>query len=354
MFTRVETFLRKYARHALSAGLLFGLAWDALTIYRADDFFGNTSIAAYLLITAVTVILLAVYGRRNDEQALFFPLLVLQFCFGNLASALLVLFFKSGTLAGSALFLIPLGVLLVANELLHEQYMRTHVHIVVWYFFALTYAVFAVPIVVSAFGDVPVFMGIALALVSVGTLLFILWYIARERVVQEVWRISASIAVVTAMFVGLYSINAIPPVPLLSTHMGVYHSVVKNQDGNYDVTFEKPAWYASWMQDTSSVFSYTSGSQLYCFSSIYAPNGITTPIYHRIELQQADGSWNTVLYLPFDISGGRRLGYRGYSATVQVRPGNWRCSAETQRGALIARFSFRVVEAVPGLVSNTL
>jgi hypothetical protein len=268
--------------------------------------------------------------------------------------SVLVLFFKSGTLAGSFLFLLPLGVLLIVNELLHEQYMRTHVHIVVWYFFALTYAIFAVPIAVNAFGDAPAFTGVALALASVGILLATLAYIGRERVAREIPRIGISIATVTVLFVGLYSINAIPPVPLLSTHMGVYHSVVKNQDGNYAVMFEKPAWYASWFADTSSVFSYTTGDALYCFSAIYAPTGISAPIYHRIEMQQPDGSWNTVLYLPFDISGGRQLGYRGYSTTTQVRPGNWRCSAETQRGALIARFSFRVVEGVPQLASGTL
>lgn len=346
--------LRKYGRHALSAGLLFGLVWDAITINRADQAFENITMLGYLLLTAGVIVGLAMYARKSEEQEYFFPLLVLQFAFGNLASALLVLFFKSGTVAGSFLFLLPLAGLLVANELLHAHYARVHVHVVVWYVFALVYAIVAIPVLTRSFGDVSVVAGVLVALVAVGALLWVVFLVARERIAQEVLRIVRSVGVVTVLFAVLYVARVIPPVPLLATHIGVYHSVERTQAGDYAVSYEQAPWYSAWLYDTSTVFSYASGAPLYCFSSVYAPLGITTPIYHRIETKDADGTWRTVVHVPFDISGGRDLGYRGYSTTSQVQEGQWRCSVETAQGALIARFSFAVVTAAPELGDDVL
>lgn len=355
MFARAEDLLKRYGRHALSAGLLFGLVWDALTINRADQFFENITMLGYLLLTAGVIVGLAVYARNTDEeQDYFFPLLVLQFAFGNLASALLVLFFKSGTLAGSFLFLIPFAGLLIANELLRSQYARAHVHVVVWYVCTLAYAIFAIPVLTRSFGDASVIAGMLTALFAVCILLWILFSVARARIAQEVPRIMRTIGIVTLLFVVLYVARVIPPVPLLATHIGVYHSVVRTSNGAYAVTYEEPSWYSAFLYDTRTMFSHTAGAPLYCFSSVYAPLGITTPIYHHIETQDSSGTWRTVAYVPFDISGGRDLGFRGYSTTSQVQEGKWRCSVETAQGALIGRFSFTVIADIPELVDDVL
>lgn len=348
----LKAFLERHARHVLSLGLLFGLLWDTLTINRADNFFENITIVGYLTLTALTIVLLAWHARHDETRDHFFPLLVLQFAFGNLASALLVLFIKSGTLAGGFFFLIPFGALLIANEFLHRQYLRTHVHVVVWYFFVLTYAIFAVPVVMRSFGNESVAIGILVALASVAVLLTVLVFISRVRVVQHVPRIVASVGIVTALFVALYTMRAIPPVPLSATHIGVYHSVEKKND-TYDVTFEKSPWY-TWWHDTSTTFSYEEGARLYCFTAIYAPQGISTRVFHRFEYKNRDGSWETILRIPFVISGGREHGFRGYSFTAQGRVGEWRCSAETERGTLIARFNFTVIPQTPVLQESVL
>lgn len=355
MYLSIQSLFTKYARHALSLGLVFGLAWDALTINRPDTLFENVTMIGYLLLTAGVIVGLAVYTRSENDSAPFFPLVVLQFAFGNLVSALLVLFFKSGTLAGSFLFLLPFCGLLVANEFLHAQYMRVHVHVVVWYVCALVYAIFAIPIVTRSFGDASVLAGACVAILAVSALLITLFFVARARIAQEVPRIVRTICIVTFLFGSLYIARAIPPVPLLATHIGVYHSINRLHTGEYSVSYELPAWYSTWWYDTSRTFSYTPGTPLYCFSSIYAPIGITTPIYHRIESKQQDGQWHTVVHVPFDISGGRTLGFRGYSMTEQVTPGQWRCSVETARGAIIAQFPFFIVESNnPDIIFDTL
>lgn len=348
----LKPILERHARHALSVGLLFGLIWDTLTINRADNFFENITILGYLSLTALTIVLLAWHARNDETKDHFFPLLVLQFAFGNLASALLVLFIKSGTLAGGFLFLIPFGALLIANEFLHRQYLRTHVHVVVWYFFALTYAIFAVPVVTRSFGDQSVIVGVLVALVAVSVLVVALLGIARARVAEEIPRVLVSVGIVTGLFALLYSMHAIPPVPLSATHIGVYHSIEKIED-TYQVTFEKTLWY-TWWHDTSTTFSYEEGARLYCFTAIYAPQGISTRVFHRFEYKNADGSWETILRIPFVISGGREHGFRGYSFTAQGRIGEWRCSAETERGTLIARFNFSVVPQKAILVESVL
>ena len=107
--------------------------------------------------------------------------------------------------------------------------------------------------------------------------------------------------------------------------------------------YEQPPWYKFW-RETDSTFHYKPGASAYCFTSVYAPADIDTPIDHKwSHYNERTSEWDTVARVTFPISGGREDGYRGFSATAALSPGQWRCDVETQGGALIGRTSFTAV-----------
>lgn len=109
------------------------------------------------------------------------------------------------------------------------------------------------------------------------------------------------------------------------------------------------------LRDTSSTFTQVAGSPVYCFSSVFAPRTLETDIRHRWEKYNSETEeWDTVARIPFPIRGGRDSGYRGYTQTFQVTTGVWRCSVETNRGSLLGRTEFTVVEGAPRLTTDTL
>ena len=155
---------------------------------------------------------------------------------------------------------------------------------------------------------------------------------------------------------GLYFANIIPPVPLSLKAIGMYHSVLHYSAGGYLVMYEPAPWYEFW-QDTNSTFHYTAGQSAYCFSSVFAPADLTTPIFHRWEhYNESTGQWDTVFRISYPIEGGRSDGYHGYSATAGLTPGQWRCNVETSSGLLIGRVSFNAGPAstAPSLSTATL
>jgi hypothetical protein len=160
---------------------------------------------------------------------------------------------------------------------------------------------------------------------------------------------------VFTLFNILYFLNIVPPVPLSLKSIGVYHTLVRNPSGNYTATYEPSPWFIFW-RDTSNVYRVSNAGTAVCFSSVFAPTGLSAPIYHQWEKYNDDkGRWETVSKISFPINGGRDAGYRGYSDLV-VTPGRWRCDVETQSGALIGRISFTVrsSDSPPASSSRTL
>lgn len=346
----LQTWALAHERALATAGLFLGFIWDNLTASRPDQIFTNVSLISYFLFAAVCIVLI----NRRGTQSTIGPVptvAILQFAFGNLSSALLVLYGHSGTFLGSGLFLTALLGFLVANEFLRSRYVRTHIQIATWAMLFLSYAVIFVPVFLGVIGDWVFLLSVAVGAAAVALLIVTIWRGA--GIVMKSYVPGAIIWVVAifSVFVVGYFTNAIPPVPLSATHLGVYHDIERTTVGDYQVTYETAPWWQFW-NDTNTTFSYTPGAPVYCFSAVFAPTGLTAPIFHRWE-KRVNGEWETRVYLSFPINGGRDAGYRGYSLTYRIDPGEWRCSVETERGALIGRFTFDVVPGTPVLVEGT-
>jgi hypothetical protein len=357
---RVVRFWRRWEHHIGVGGILAGFIFDLFLAKRPDSVVDNLLLVSYLFIAAATIILLNVRTRRQMEQENpaepLVLLLVLQFCFGGLASNLLVLYGHSGTLAGSTLFILLLVGLVFGNEFLRSRYAQLRFNIVVYYVLLFTYLIIAVPtFIVHAIGTW-VFLCSAAVSLGIIALFLALVYAAVLRGAsrqQQLYEVSMLVTLAGALIVGFYFLNIIPPVPLSLQRVGIYHSLSRDALGNYSGTYEQAPWYVFW-RDTSSTFSFSQGQAAYCFSAIYAPADLETPVVHQWDYYDpAQEKWITESRSSFTIVGGRSGGYRGYSVETQLQPGQWRCEIETQGGALIGSISFDVVEASTTPVFNT-
>jgi hypothetical protein len=335
-------FAERYERHIGVGALLFGFVFDTLTLGRPDQLFGNVILTTYLLISAGCILYLTLVARRTEVPPIL-ALILLQFCFGNLAGGLLVLYGQSGTFEGSLLFFIVLGAFILGNEMLRQRYARLNFNISAWFFLLLAYLALVVPILIGRLGTLVFLFSGLLSVAIVAGLLFLLYKLSPPSFEGMKRKLALYLGSVFVAYNALYFLNIIPPVPLSLQAIGIYHSVTRS-GGEYLVEYEKPRWY-EFFRSTHRTYSYLPGKPAYCFSAVFAPSGLSTPISHRWErYDEGAGKWQTSTLLSFSINGGRDNGYRGYSQKYGLSPGKWRCSVETARGALIGRTTFKVIE----------
>jgi hypothetical protein len=358
----VQRIWEKYDRHLAVGALVFGFILDTITLNRPDQLLDNAILLTYLTISGSVIFYMtmrASRGRTQGNLTIFLPLL-LQFSFGNLASGLLVLYFRSGTLAQSLLFFLILAALLVGNEFLKSRYAQFRFNIAIYYLLLLCYIELTVPVLLHAIGPWVFLVCGVVSLVIITGYLWTLTLFAAKEMVQHIKPAGAIVGLIFICFSILYFLNIIPPVPLAMRDLGVYHSVLKRSDGSYLALYEKSALYQIW-RDTSSTYRISSGtgsiSSAFCFSSVFAPTDLKAPIYHTWQYyNEVSKEWEVRARISFPISGGRDDGYRGFSIKTALAPGEWRCNVETAQGSLIGRIRFTVVEGavVPELSQKTL
>ncbi|MBC7836711.1 DUF2914 domain-containing protein [Acetobacteraceae bacterium] len=352
---------RQYERYISAGGLIVGFCFDLIVADRPDSVFNNLLLLFYLLIAGSLIIILnlrsALRERQEGTAEPLFLLFVLQICFGALASNLLILYGRSGTLVGSALFIGLLAAMLIGNEFLKNRYAQLRFNIAVYYLLLFSYLLIAIPTFVFHSVGTGVFLASGIAsLVFIAVFLGLLYYFifrGRDRQ-QQLFEVSSIVFGIFLIFNGFYFLNIIPPVPLALKDIGIYHSIIKTA-GGYTVAYNSPPIWKFWRSTDTTYVS--SERNAYCFSAVFAPTDLRAPIFHRWEKKDpTSGEWTTTSRISFDISGGRAQGYRGYSLNSRLSAGRWRCSVETESGALIGRFSFTVVSAstTPMLSTKTL
>jgi hypothetical protein len=352
---------RKYERYMVSGSLLVGFCFDLIIADRPDNPLNNTLLLLYLFIAGAIIIALNIHrSRRQLEEHPTDPallLLALQFLFGNLSSNLLVLYGRSGTLAGSAIFLGLFLLMLVGNEFLKTRYGQLRFNIAIYYTLVLSYLILAVPTFILHGIGVGVFLASGVAsLVFIGAFLWAVYALIfrgkyRKR---HLFEVGMYVIGIFSAFNIFYFLNIIPPVPLALREIGIYHSVERTSAGEYIGRYEKPAWFAFW-RSTSPTYHLVSGQPGYCFSSVFAPRNLSAPIVHSWEFyNEKTKKWQVMSRITFAISGGRDGGYRGFT-TKTLSEGKWRCDVETEGGQLIGRTEFVATKAVsPELVQETL
>lgn len=321
-----------------------GFAWDALTIGRnvaTSDLFIFT---AYLLAAGCLLFIMSrpsfILADQAQTPKLFrwffnstWPYLGLQFFFGSLLSALFILYFKSANHALAILMSVLLGVLLVANEFLENAYRRFTLSWALFGLCAMLLFNFLLPFLLGSVHAVWFYLSTLL-----GAAMVIFLYSKTPQhlgSILPVWLIAGFL-----MFA--YAIDMIPPVPLVKREVAIAYDIKKEGD-HYYLTQQRVGWWAIWSK-TSNRLSLTPGQRVYCFSSVFAPTGLETRLYHNWQKRSDKYGWQTQSRVGFDVSGGRQNGYRGYTYKTNLSPGKWRVSVETENKKTIAVQTFTVSE----------
>lgn len=354
-FTQIKQSQRVqgFIQHVLKLGdflpaIFFfgGFIWDALTIGKYVTALDLIIFAVYLFSAAVILYLIgrprAIVPKPSKFTNIFrslysprLPYFLLQFLFGSLFSALFILYFKSSSHWLAWLMSLALAVLLVANEFLENEYKRFTLSWAMFGLCAMLLANFALPFLLGSIHAVwfylSTLMGAALA------------YWLYTKTPNHLGNIKP-VGIVAAILMLAYAIDMIPPVPLVKRDIVMAHTLTKLEN-SYQLTQQASKWWVIW-RDTSDDLEVVSGQRIYCFSSVFAPSGLKTKLYHRWEFYDKSQGWQTQSRIGFSLSGGRYDGFRGYTYKQNLAAGDWRVSVETENEKTVAvhQFSVKYVE----------
>ena len=347
----VEELAEWYMHYISPLSLIAGVVADNLILLRRVDLWtSNLLLFFYLTLAAacITLINLIQAGRLRHPFALtMLPLIPVfaQFAFGGLFSAYVSLYSRSAAYVTSWIFVVLVGALLLGNERFVRFYMRFSFQISIYFTVLFSFLIFFLPVVFHQIGpSMFVFAGVA-SLIIITFFLQILYRLVPDIVARERTALARSIAVIFVVFNVLYFTNSIPPLPLSLKDAGVYHSLVRQSDGSYRLTYEPLPWYDVFFRYNTDVH-LAPGETLYVWSAVFAPSGLSTTIFHEWQhYDDASGAWLTMSTISFPISGGRDGGFRGYTSKNDLAAGKWRIDVITQYGQIVGRVSFTVIPA---------
>lgn len=344
----VEEMVLWYQHYVSPLSLVAGFLSDNLFLTKRVDLLRtNLLLLFYLFVCAfgIVAINLIMAGRvKNLKIVRFAPVIsiFMQFAFGGLFSGYLSLYSRSASLATSWIFVIALAALLLGNERFMRFYSHFPFQISLYFGSLFSFLIFYLPVAFHQIGPQMFLIsgGVSLAVITI--LLMGLYRLVPEIVKKNRTRVARSIAIIYIVFNVLYFGNLIPPLPLAIKDAGVYHSVIHQSDGTYQLTGEVLPWYEAYL-NYNDVFHQVPGDPVYVYTAIFAPNDLSTTIEYQWQ-QNESGKWVTTDTLTFPILGGRGAGYEGYTVKDNVTAGDWRVNVITQYGQLIGRVTFSVVE----------
>ncbi len=346
----IRNFYGRFERPISSLSLIAGFVFDALTLHRVDTLWENLWVLGHLLIVGIFITLIhlqenEVGGEKNPQKAHFWYVNILQFFFGGILSTYLVFYFRSADIFVTWPFIALLVFAFIANESLKRHYIRLSFQISLFFLSIYSFAIFIVPVILHKIGAFVFTLSGLLSLIFITLFLLILFHFIKDKFKESKRLIISLILGIFILINFLYFTNLIPPIPLSLKDAGVYHSIQRNIEGNYDVTFEDYGWkgYFNLYQNFSQV-SGVSGEPIYAFSAIFSPKNLNLTIIHEWQhYDEIQKKWETESIINLSVVGGRDGGFRTYSMRYNLATGKWRVNVKTQQGQIIGVIRFNII-----------
>ncbi len=353
MFRKLVDKVPFVRHHFLTVMFVLGFVLDNLTLNRVDQVFDNFILALYVVLAMSAIVLhyagiaerlpwkLSYYARHWAPA-------IMQYSFGGLLSGMLIFYGRSSALFESWPYILFILLAILGNETIKNREQRLVYNLTIFFIGLFSWVVLMVPVWTGKMGAL-VFVGSGfLALFIMYWFFKILTWSVPHFIELQKRTVVFTIGLVYVMFNFFYFANIIPPIPLSLKSLGVYHSVVKFEDGRYQLTYEAPPWWLP-LRKADSMFHYKEGDNMFCYASVFAPTKLSVDIFHRWEYYDREkGEWVEHARLPYPIKGGRGDGYRGYTVIESIREGKWRCTVETERGQALGRETIMVVKGEKG------
>lgn len=337
------------AHHWLTASFILGFIVDNITLNRVDSLFDDVLLFFYVLLAMVSIVLLyAGIAERYSERTNAFlkskAPIVMQYAFGSILSGMLIFYGRSGSFFDSWPFLVLIVGVILGNETITNRANRLVYNLIIFYIGLFSFVVLIVPVLIGKMGAVIFVLSGLLSLILMGMLVRTLAHIVPNFIALEKKKLIFFVGTTFVLFNALYFTNIIPPIPLSLKDIGIYHSVIRFENGHYELAYEKPAWW-EFLRRSDSTFHYGAGDNVFCYASVFAPARLAVDVYHRWQYyDESAGEWKDYGRFAYPIQGGRYDGYRGYTQISHVAPGDWRCVVETERGQVIGKREFTVEE----------
>jgi hypothetical protein len=363
---RLKLYFEQNEREVAAIFFTGGFGFDILTAGSIDSWLTIGQQVLYLLIvTAVLLHMFLAQGAPAPDLARLsapkrwyydYRSALVHFALGALMNLYAIFFFKSSSLLVSFGFLAFLVALLIANESRRFKALGMHVKFALLALCFLAFSAAVVPIAAGSIG-----LGVFLLSMLVGCLppAAAAWWIRSHRpelFAQARRQILLPLGCVLVGFLASYLLRVIPPVPLSIPFIGIYHDVVRIEDG-YRLSHERP-WWRFW-HNGDQRFRAQPGDKVYVFFRVFSPARFSDEVRIRWfwkPWRPGGPGWALQDSIPIKIVGGRKEGFRGYGVKSNYQPGAWKVQVETTDGREIGRvyFDLEIVGVVPRVLTTEL
>jgi len=345
MISKIRELLKKYERYIPPVAIFGGFILDSLTLGRIDQLFGQILLGTYLLLIGVFIILMNLIDA-NKEKFYFLKKnrniidFLLFLSLGNVFSGFTLFYFQSAGSFANWIFVIIMFCFLVSTEYFKKHYTRIFLQLSIFYLAIFSYLIFLIPVLIKKIGAWIFILSGVISLLVFYCYLFIFKKILKNEFEKTKKNIIKGVLIVFVMINSLYFLNMIPPVPLSSKVLDIFH-YVERDGGNYKVLDEEKTFFDYF--DVYKNIHIKKGESVYFFSSIFSPTKLNTKIVHEWQYRDEKGRWITSTEIPFTILGGKDAGYRGYSVKSGLTEGRWRVNVKTVNGQIIGRKVFKII-----------
>ncbi|HEY2070494.1 MAG TPA: DUF2914 domain-containing protein [Rhizomicrobium sp.] len=352
-------WVTRHERILSGGSMVGGYAFDNYSFRRID--LPNTQLIfiGYLGLAALAILIShAIISRARSKEA---PLprwhsvlpMASQFALGGLWSAFFVFYSRGAVLTQSWPFLLVLAAIFIGNEVFKHYASRLAFSAILFFFAVFSYAIVTMPILTRNIGTTTFLLSGAVAVGVFWIFLKAVASLGRTQWKKSRWWVMLGGAGIYAAMNLFYFTGVLPPLPLALSDSGVYHFVAKDGTG-YKAVEEPQPWTTFF--GATPVIHVAPGQPLYVYGAVFAPIRFAMNVVHRWQhYDPVKGKWHTVSTVTFPINGGRDGGYRGYTVTHHVMPGDWRVDVSTGDGHIIGRVRFDVEEtAAPALTVDKI
>lgn len=337
------------ANEALFGALIFvgGFVFDIFTLSDVDDPLSLIQQSVYLLLVGLFIYFESLENMKSWvvptwlQKIWVVREIGMHFFLGSLLSLYSLFFFKSASLATAFVFILVMALLMVANEFPQLQKRGPLVRWMLWTLCLLSFFQIVMPLVFTYVGWAPFLVAWVLTGVFVAAVYYLMTKGLHEYVKETrslLWPSGAALAV----FLVLYFLKMVPPVPIVLKDIGIYHRVEKIGD-EYVRTEERP-WWKFWHRGDQDFYAKP-GDLIYAYFAISSPGRIEDQIRLRWMFKDPRVGWQSADTQDIQIRGGRGDGYRGFAFKRNYQEGQWRVQVETRDDREIGRLSFQVIKA---------
>lgn len=340
--SKLIDYHQRYEAYLPATFFAGGFVLDIFTLGEIHDL---SNIIIFFFYLTLSVFILAyefepiTFRYRWVNKVLEYREDIFHFCLGALLSAFTLFYFKSSSLASSFIFMLVMMALLLLNETSLFQKNGILIRSLLFMLALVSYLLLVIPTLIGSSNILIFFLCILLA----GALAYLFFHMISKKIKDKrkpLREILFPQFLVLILFVALYMLKILPPVPLSVKYMGIFHELSKSQN-EYHVQTENPSW--KFWNNGDQVFKARPGDKVYVLAKIFSPAGFSGKVYIRW-LKKLPQGWTTSDRIPLKISGGRLAGFRGYTYKSNYSPGQWQVRVETEEELEIGRINLEIIE----------